>query len=384
MPRSYVVLTGVAAMLWTLSARAAPTTDEKIEALGNELDQLKAELARQKDPAAGATAGRDTTVGGYGELHYNNLDSGKTLDLHRFVLFVGHKFTERLRLFSELELEHSNTENGGSVELEQAYLDFDLTQTQRARAGLFLMPVGILNETHEPPTFYGVERNPVETFIVPSTWWEGGAALTGEIGAGVTYDVALTSGLKTVVSGPDAYNLRESRQNVANASADSLGYIGRVRWAGVPGLELATSLYYQGDITQSAAGTASVKATLAEGHAVFSKAGFTVKALYASWHLTGGDAANGPAMGAAPGSDRQYGWYLEPSYKITSAWGVFARYNEWDNQAGSANGADTKKRQSNIGVNYWPHPQVVVKFDMQNQQGAIDNDGFNLGLGYMF
>ena len=47
----------------------------------------------------------------------------------------------------------------GEVELEQAYLEFDLNSGLHSRAGVFLLPVGILNETHEPPTFY--ELNPV-------------------------------------------------------------------------------------------------------------------------------------------------------------------------------------------------------------------------------
>ncbi|OUR68170.1 porin, partial [Cycloclasticus sp. 46_83_sub15_T18] len=116
-----------------------------------------------------------TTIGGYGELHYNNL-SGKggasdkdAIDFHRFVLFFGHEFSDDIRFFSELELEHSIAGDGkdGEVELEQAYIDFDLNDQHTARAGLFLLPVGIINETHEPPTFYGTERNPVEKNIIP-------------------------------------------------------------------------------------------------------------------------------------------------------------------------------------------------------------------------
>ena len=381
MTRSYIRLAGAAAILWAVAAQAAPTTEEKIDLLSEELERLKAEVTRKdRGPAANKAAGT-TTVGGYGELHYNNLDSKKEIDFHRFVLFFGHKFTERLRLFSELELEHSNTESGGAVELEQAYLEFDLSERLRARGGLFLMPVGIINETHEPPTFYGVERNPVERYVIPATWWEGGAGLSGSLGAGFSTDVAMTSGLKIATSGGDAWNIREARQNVAEASADSFGYIGRLRWTGVPGLEMAGSLYYQDDLTQSASATAPVRGVLAEGHVVINKGPATLKALYAQWHLTGGDVAANPA---ADGSDVQNGWYIEPSFKITPQWGVFARYSEYDNQAGSLNPAHTERRQTDVGINYWPHAQVVIKFDVQNQAGAVNDDGLNLGIGYMF
>lgn len=384
MTRSTVMLVSSAMLLWTAAAQPAPTTEERVEILMEEVERLKADMARGSNADSRPADNSRTTLGGYGELHYNNLDSGSSLDFHRFVLVVSHRFSERIRLFSELELEHSNTENGGAVELEQAYLEFDVTQKLRARGGLFLMPVGILNETHEPPVFYGVERNPVERNVIPSTWWEGGAGVSGDLGAGVSLDAAVTSGLKTLTTGANAYNIRESRQNVADAGADSLGYVGRLRWVGIPGIELATSLYYQSDVTQSAAGMSPVSATLGEAHAILSRGNSALKALYARWHLIGADALTGPATGPVPGADRQNGWYVEPSYKITKEWGLFARYSEWDNQAGTANAVDTKKRQTDAGINYWPHPQVVIKFDMQNQEGAAQNDGFNLGIGYMF
>jgi hypothetical protein len=112
-----------------------------------------------------AVAGRpNVSIGGYGEVHYNNLDSGNEIDIHRFVVFLGHEFNQNLKFFSEVEIEHSIAGEGkvGEVELEQAYVQWDYKPGHNGKAGVFLLPVGILNETHEPDTFYGVERNPVE------------------------------------------------------------------------------------------------------------------------------------------------------------------------------------------------------------------------------
>ena len=381
MKRSYVAVTGATALLWALVAQAAPTTEEKLEVLSEELEQLKAEVAKQQgEQPAGSHADR-TTVGGYGELHYNNWDSKKEIDFHRFVLYFGHRFSDRIRFHSELELEHSNTESGGAVELEQAYLEFDLTDRLRARGGLFLMPVGIINETHEPPTFYGVERNPVETYVIPSTWWEGGAGVSVELAAGLRFDATMTSGLEIPVTGPDAYNIRESRQNVANAPADSFGYAGRLRWSALPGVELAASIYYQSDVTQSAAGTGPIAAVLGEAHAIIGKGPFALKALYAQWTLNDTDPAGGPDV---TGQDEQKGWYLEPAFRIGPQWGLFARYSEWDLAGGKAGTGASLSKQTDVGVNYWPHPQVVIKFDVRNQEGAVSDDGYNLGIGYMF
>lgn len=76
-------------------------------------------------------------------------------------------------------------------------MEFDPNDRHRARVGQILMPVGILNEIHEPPAFYGVERNPVENKIIPTTWSGGGGSLLGELGNGFSYDAAAHEGLNT-------------------------------------------------------------------------------------------------------------------------------------------------------------------------------------------
>ncbi len=371
-----------------LSAQAAPTVEEQLEVLTQELERLKTEVEKQKSqqPASpndgqyvvphGAGPAGATRVGGYGELHYNNLDSKKEIDFHRFILFLGHNFADHIRFFSELELEHALAAEGkkGEVELEQAYIEFDMTDKHRVQGGLFLLPVGILNAVHEPTTFYGVKRNPVETDIVPTTWWEGGAGVKGELAPGWGYDLTISSGLAVPTSGANAFKIRSGRQKVSKAKANDLAYTGRISWSGLPGLKLATSLHYQHDLTQGAL-SEQISATLLEAHAIFQRGSFGLRALYAQWDL------NGQAPKAV-GRDEQGGWYVEPSFKITPKLGLFARYNEWDNEAGDA--ADSIKKQSNVGLNWWPHENVVIKFDVQSQSGAVSDDGFNVGIGYMF
>jgi len=186
--------------LASVSASAfAETSPQDLEALQQRVNQLEERL---EAAATTREQGGDnkTTVGGYGELHYNNWDNKsaggsdkREIDFHRFVLFFGHEFDARTRFFAELELEHSfieDTDTGsthGEVELEQAFVEFDLNDAMTARGGLFLLPVGIINETHEPPAFYGVERNPVENKIVPSTWWEAGGGFTHRFSNGLSY-----------------------------------------------------------------------------------------------------------------------------------------------------------------------------------------------------
>jgi len=366
---------------------------QQLEALSKENRALKSQLnatteaveqGRAETYAQGETTAAHTRVGGYGELHYNDLenqraggDDKQEIDFHRFVLFFSHEFNEEIRFFSELELEHAFNADGepGEVELEQAYLEFDLTDSLSARGGLFLVPVGILNETHEPPTFYGTERNPVEKNIIPVTWWEGGAGLSGHYASGLSFDLALTSGLKT--SAASDYAVRKGRQKVAEAKADNPAFTGRVKWTGIPGLEVAATLQHQSDITQGEDPDAG-SANLYEAHVVWSPGPFGLRALYAQWDLDG----RGPA---SVGADEQTGWYLEPSFKINPQLGLFGRYSSWDNQAGDD--SDSEYNQWNLGLNYWPHQDVVLKVDYQNQEspaGKDEFDGLNLGIGYQF
>jgi hypothetical protein len=357
-----------------------------LEQLEKRLEQTEKRVEMTADAAemaSNANSAKATTIGGYGELHYNNIENNQTgskkkeIDFHRFVLFFGHQFTGKTRFFSEVELEHSLAGEGkkGEVELEQAYIEHDINDTLTAKGGLFLMPVGIINETHEPTTFYGVERNPIEKDILPATWWEGGAALNVKMAPGLALDVAITSGLNTPLTGSNAFKPRSGRQKVSEANANDLAYTGRIKYTAVPGLELAASLQYQSDLAQGAVGFDTASATLFSAHAIYTVEQFSVKALYAQWDIDGAEAK-------ALGRDKQKGFYIEPAYRLNEDFGIFARYNAWNNNAGDS--STSKNTQTNVGVNYWLHENVVIKFDIEKQGGAIDADGFNLGIGYDF
>lgn len=362
-------------------------TDTKVEATGARVDEIAVSGAGAGGSGGGGWWDR-TQIGGYGEVHYNGGDADE-VDAHRFVLFVGHDFNDDIRLFAELELEHGLVEDtadgssGGEIELEQAYLEFDVAEAHSLTAGVQLIPVGILNETHEPPTFYGVERNPVERNIIPTTWWEAAAGARGQLGDGFSYDVMYHSGLEVPTTGGNAFKVRNGRGKVAQATAKDGAVTGRLTWTGMPGLELGVTGQYQSDVTQGAMATS---ATLFEAHVDASMAagpgsvGF--RALAARWDL---DSAAAKAVNR----DEQYGWYVEPSYRMPIFYGdlgVFARYSMWDNEAGG--GPDSAWSEIDVGLNYWPHPDVVLKFDYQIEDrpagGGVEDDRANLGVGFQF
>ncbi len=329
-----------------------------------------------------------TTIGGYGELHYNNhltesdpRQRKNEIDFHRFVLFFGHQFTDKLRFFSELEVEHAVVagDTDGEVELEQAYLEYDFADWVSTKAGLFLMPVGILNETHEPNTFYGVERNQVETKIIPTTWREGGVVASVHFENGISADLALTSGLKL----DDGFSIRSGRGGLSKEDASDPIIAARVKYTGIPGLELASTILHQTDMEQSETGIPIGGGTLYEAHVIYSHSigpgTFSGRALLALWDLE----INNPA---AHDAENQYGWYIEPSYRIPTTMGDIGVYGRFEQLEYFKNSL----KKSNIwstGVNWWLHKNVVLKgtyFYEDKRDGSANVRGFDLGIGYQF
>lgn len=388
------------------NAKGVEQTAAEVEATAEAVEEIAT------TGGTSSTWAERTTIGGYGELHYNNLDDQNTsdgtgddslnrVDFHRFVLYFGHEFTDSVRFFSEIEIEHAFSEdtddgsNSGAVELEQAWLEFDLTNQNRFRAGLDIIPVGMLNPLHEPDTFYGVERNRIETEIIPTTWWEAGAGFNGEVAPGWNYYAVAHTGLVVPTTGSSAFRPRSGRLKVSEADDQDIAFTGRLTYTGMPGLEVGISGQYQADYT-GMADTADIDATLFEGHVDYKhSSGFGFRGLYARWNI--GDDLGAGVDPATVNADTLEGYYLEPAYRfrlpgglLPGEAGVFGRYSEYDERNQLAGTAYMFERFSkwDVGLNYWPVQNVVFKFDYteEDANGPSDRvyDGINLGLGYQF
>jgi len=352
-------------------------TEIRVVATADAIDNL-AQYGATGTSTAAQWAER-TRIGSYGEHHFNHYRDGEQqdqVDAHRYVLFLGHQFSNDLSVFSEFELEHGFVEADedapGEVELEQAFIQWRFAEHHALVAGQFLLPVGILNETHEPDTYYGVERNQVESAIIPSTWWETGLMFEGELAPGFSYNAAVHSGLKL----EEGDKVRDGRQKSAKATAEDLAYTLRLKYSAIAGLELAASLQYQDDVTQGL-GADSSDALLLEAHAIYNNGPFALRALWASWDIDGDGFA-------AVGRDQQEGWYIEPSYRVLDNLGLFLRYSELNNSAGLNSSDDSEIWD--YGLNYWLNPHVVIKADYSDDRSdaGADNDSLNLGLGWSF
>lgn len=381
--KTTIALIALTSAITATDALAADS--DKIQQLEKRIAELENSLNTVADAVESTNANQRSSkvhIGGYGELHYNNLDVNgsdhQELDLHRIVFFIGYDFNDKIRLVTETEIEHAIAGDGkrGEVEIEQAYVEIDLKENMHFRSGMMLMPIGIINETHEPNTFYGVERPIIESTIIPSTWYVTGASFNHQFNNGFSYDLLITEGLKTAdpTADPNAdpFNLKGGKQKGSKAAAYDLATTARIVYRGIAGFEAAAYLQYQPDLDQSAEISYADSATLAGGHVIYQWNKLTAKALYTRWDLDGDAAANA-------GKAVQDGGYLEAGWKANRQWGVFVRQSTWSQQQ------DINATQTDFGVNYTPIDNVVFKVDYQIQNDdAGDAKGFNLGVGYQF
>lgn len=350
-----------------------------------------------------AQDGSKTTLGGYGELHYNEPDGSRPgmLDFHRFVLYLGHTFNEQLAFRSEVELEHTLIEagepDGGELSIEQAYLDYRLTKAVGIRAGIMLPPVGLINLYHEPPTFNGVERPSVDRVIIPTTWRESGAGIYGVLSDEVQYQLYVMAGLKA--EGFNASNgLRGGRQKAFESNPVNPSFTGRVDYTPLLGLQLGAAFF----IGSSAAGQDSIGSAMVSlwsADVRYSTGEFSFRAVGAL--ATIGDADKINARFGKNVADKLYGYYLEGAYNVLPLLAsdseqellVFARFEKYNTQATTTNFQPLSQYNRNdviVGLTYKPTYNTAFKFDYTflnnalNAGAARNTKQLNLGVGYFF
>ena len=407
---------------------------KRLEKLQQELDNVKGELkklqtktdviAQQQDaaqpPAASTVAQAPATqLSGYGEINYNRYrkdTSRSQADLRRAVIGLSHHFNDRISLKSEFEFEHAVTsrDDNGEVALEQLWLNYALKDSVNVKAGLFLMPFGFLNESHEPPVYYGVERNEVETRIIPSTWREGGVGIYGSTDAGLSYDVGITTGFNAgkfddPEEAPGA-PLSGMHQELQEAKAHDLSLYTALNYRAIPGLTIGGAVV-TGNTTQ---GNAAFKADPSQPNFAGIGGRLTLWDLHARWQPGKWDLQGMYARGTIQDADRIdqallafnnvsltsrpylpsafYGWYVQTAYKVWERDDLsltpFLRYERYNTQASmpAGFGADplNDERVTTAGLSFKLHPKVVLKTDWQNYRRDNNKDRFNVGIGYMF
>ncbi len=346
---------------------------------------------------------RTTDISGYMDFHFNKnqFEDGR-LDFHRFVLLITHRFSDRIRFVSELELEHAlveGLEEAGELELEQAYVDFLLSRGFNLRAGMMLVPVGIINERHEPPVYYGVERPLVDTVIVPTTWFEVGAGVHGEVGRGWRYRAFVMSPLNAREFSAEE-GLRGGRQRGSDTNIGRPALTGRLEYVGQPGLTIGAS-FWTGRSGFEFRPRFEVPVTLGEADVRYSRDRLELRAQFARVAIRNAGLLN-DAMARAVGVDPNVasglrGFYTEAGYRVLSGAsfgdvGLFARYENFDTQfkmpAEYPPLREFDRDALVFGATYWPDPDIALKVDysaIRSQNSTIiAPNSFNVGLGWWF
>jgi hypothetical protein len=342
-------------------------------------------------------------MSGYMDFHFNKREfADGRLDFHRFVLLVTHRFSDRIRFVSELELEHAlveGLEEAGELELEQAYVDFLLSRRFNVRAGMLLAPIGIINERHEPPIYYGVERTFVDTVIIPTTWFDVGAGVHGELGRGWRYRAYVMSPLNAREFSA-AEGIRGGIQKGSDTNIGRPAVTGRLEYVGIRGLTAAAS-FWTGRSGFEFRPRFDVPVKLGEADIRYSRDRLELRGQFAQVAISNAGLLNdamGRAVGVSPNVARALrGFYGEAGYRIISGAsygdvGAFARYENFDTQFKMPSGylplRELDRDALVFGVTYWPDPDIAVKADysgVRSKNSTIrEPNSFNIGLGWWF
>jgi hypothetical protein len=376
-------------------------------------DALDRGRALGLSPAASKVYQKDgLSIGGYGEtvLAFFNgkLENGTVAptdniaDTLRAVLYVGYKFNDWLVLNSEFEFEHagfSDEHAEGEAIVEFVYLDFLISKAFNIRAGNVLLPVGFINELHEPPTFLGAYRPALESEggLIPTTWHEIGVGFHGELPLNLNYRLYLVNGLNAAGFNAEGNGgIGGGRQDGHQAIANKFGLTARLDWHPLPGLLVGAS-FYGGD-SQQTNDAPAIWTTMVEAHLEFRSHGFQGRAIYARvTNSSDGVAAVGGEAQAFGTGTVQSGGYVEAGFDVLSllsstrmALIPFVRYERFNTQVAVGPGAavDPANLQTNvyIGANFKPIPQVAVKldYDIRTNAASTGRNQLNLALAYLF
>lgn len=357
-------------------------------------------------------------IGGYGEAHFNQTLDGSVrnngkLDVHRIVMLLGYNFNEKTQFVTELEFEHVS-----EVYVEQAFLQHKINNALSFRGGLMLVPMGIINEYHEPTTFNGVERPLIDNVIAPTTWREIGFGITGNIlPASLKYQAYVLTGFNgydgaAKITGKDGF--RKGRQKGAESYISSPNLAGKIEYYGIRGLNLGLSGYFGN--TQSTLYNGVDKTNdAAMAKADSSVVGLSMVGLDARYSINGLQLT-GQFYYAGISNSEQYnkftaastgklndvgsamiGYYVEAGYNVLRSVNTdlglvpFVRYEFLDTHL-SVDNSITKnlayeKTAITTGLTLALAKGAVVKTDLQFVKNAATDTyttTFNAGIGVMF
>ncbi|MCJ7467498.1 MAG: hypothetical protein MUO53_12490 [Maribacter sp.] len=348
--------------------------------------------------------GSTVTIGAYGEMQYLQPENDNgTLDVHRLVLLLGYRFDEKVQFVTEIEIEHVE-----EVYVEQAFINYNVAHNVNLRGGLMLVPMGIVNEYHEPTTFNGVERPAVDHDIVPSTWRELGVGVSGRFdNVSLGYQAYVFNGFKSAeidaegeilgfLKGADG--LRGGRQKGIESTVNTPTFSAKLEYYGLPGLRMGLATYFgksQASHELNETTGATVGISMIGLDARYALQRFTARGQLIYTTLSGTESYN-LLTGRDLGSVLK-GWYLETAYNLLPQhfgqrlYG-FVRFEKYDTHAATAGALARNQAYDRTdvttGLSYHIAPGVVLKGDYQFKSNALEGadirNQLNFGIGVWF
>jgi hypothetical protein len=393
------------------------------------------------------------SIGAYGEIRFGTMQNSSAggqwqngFDTARMVLLPTYAITDNIIFNAEIEFEHAGSgfdaddKLHGTAEIEQVWIDFKISDPFNWRApGVDLVPIGYINQHHEPTQFYSVKRPELYNGLIPSTWKQGATSIYGTIVDGLTYQAQLSMSLEdfgddfglrtdanTVppfpvgyaagIDGGNALGFAQSPLGDFRQLNDSLAYAGRLDFvpAFMPGFAGSVSAYYTPNTTPRGAYDQNTGTALGQSSLAMFDAEFRYRAPGAGLELRGeyvqvvfGNPANLRANNDTDPTNNvgktMHGYSGEVAYHIPlgtvlhSEWEAvpFYRYTYQNLQTGGFAGTDidapTGAGQTQFhtaGVAVFPSPKLVLKATYQKvinrDPAGAQSDSFLGGVGFFF
>ncbi|WP_457601601.1 DUF3373 domain-containing protein [Hydrogenivirga sp.] len=410
----------VSSVLYAQPADEIKVLREEMEVLKEELRKLKLEISMPQittyesytglGPAASKALinPKGVSIGGYGEAWLTSRPNKKPnteIDLYRFILYLGYAFTEKLKFNSEIEIEHAKVEGGeesGEVAIEFAFLDYRFNRSFGIRGGMVLVPLGITNEYHEPPTYFSVRQPYLEKTLFPFTWRENGVGVYGETGL-LEYRAYVINGLRAEKGEYKSSSpFKKLKQDGSEAVSDQLGFTGRLDIKLPKNLKAGVATFISA--VQNGSGDKLGTVSVFSPHLWWQYAGFDVRFVGAYTKVSDADRITAelddgdPSNGLEVFPEKMQGFYLQVAYNVfrftdlDQELYVFGKYEDIDTYADAPSGyakpTGYRFKIYNLGVSYRPHPLVALKADyvrkdVTDKDGA-DEDIYSAAITWMF
>jgi hypothetical protein len=390
------------------------------------------------------------SIGAYGEMLFgvqqNPAAGGQWqngFDARRLVLLPTYLITPNIIFNAEIEFEHAGAgfdaddKLHGTAEIEQVWVDFKIIDQFNWRApGIDLVPIGYINEHHEPTAFYSVLRPALYNGLIPSTWKAPATSVYGRLTDGLYYTIQASSSLEdfgsdfstrtdanTVPAGgyspgidglnalgfsqPVKGDFRQLSNDVAVAAQLSYGP------PALPGFNGSASVYYTPNTTPRGAyadngmllGRSSLTMFDAEFRYRIPDTGFEARGEYV--FVAVGNPANLRANNDSDPTNNvgktMYGYSGELAYHfplgniLSSDWEAvpFYRYTYQNAQTGGFAGTDLnmptgagQTQFHDVGLAVFPSPQIVLKATWEKvinrDPAGARSDSVLGGVGFFF